>query len=180
MQDLLDARLHPLATTPHNFLYQTLIGYPERYPCWQAMMMMNMTKTLTEPRTEQKWLFFWFFWWLLDLLRSYSRGISEVSRSRQGPPSNLVRITVHPRCKMRGEKWWQPFCLGVNPIVDTSVSTGNKFLNDQSYYAKFPIFFIPDWYPNCLQTTPASVLSHESSQTVPQTALPLHTSTRPS
>ena len=24
---------------------------------------------------------------------------------------------------MRGEKWRWPFCLGVNPIVDTSVST---------------------------------------------------------
>ena len=38
---------------------------------------------------------------------------------------------------------------------------------------------VPDTYPNCLQTTSASLLSQESSQTVPQTP-PLHTSTRPS
>ena len=34
-------------------------------------------------------------------------------------------------------------------------------------------------YPNCLHTTVASLLSHESSQTVPHDPF-LHTSTRPS
>ena len=37
---------------------------------------------------------------------------------------------------MRGEKWRWPFCLGVNPIVDTSVST----IMNCSNYTSFNLF----------------------------------------